>query len=131
MKMIQKTIGMLAMVIMFSTTAWAATGESYAVKKAKEAVAEAESYDWKTLATSAKVCFRKGENTEQALEWINQSIKIQKDPINLEIKADYYAGIGEKNDALKYYSEAIDAGKKQNFWFDSSSLQSKIWELRK
>jgi len=129
MKIFQKTIAMIALAAIVSFSAQAAP-ESNAVKKAKEAVEEAAPYDWKTLASSAEICFKKKENTELALEWINKSIEINKDPKNLEIKADYFASIGEKSKALALYSEAINTGKEQNFWFDSSDLQDKIWSLR-
>lgn len=130
MKMIQKLIGATALVAVFSLTSLAGPGQSNAVKKAIEAVNEAEPYDWKTLAESAKVCFKKGENVEQALQWIDKSIEINKDPMNLEIKGDYYSATGAKEEALKLYSEAITVGKAQNFWYDTSELQSKIWNLR-
>lgn len=128
MKTIQRLMGILALSTVLIFTAEAS--DSNAVKKAKEAVEEAKPYDWKTLAESAAVCFKKNENTTEALNWINKSIEINKDPINLEIKADYYAAINEKKQALSLYAEAINTGKNQNFDFDSSKLQAKIWELR-
>lgn len=129
MKTIQKMMGIFALssALAFSATA---SSDSHAVKKAKEAVEEAKPYDWKTLAKSAEVCFRKNENTTEALEWIDKSIEIYKNPMNLEIKGDYYASANKKADALALYSEAIQIGKDQNFDFDTSKLQEKIWNLR-
>ncbi|RED94413.1 hypothetical protein [Marinoscillum furvescens] len=131
MKTIQKMIGALALVGLLTFTATASsTGESKSVKKAKEAVEEAAGYDWKTLAESAQVCFKKDQNIDQAMIWIEKSIEIQEDPFNLEILADYYASKGENDLAMSTYVRAIDAGRAQNFWYDNSHLQAKIWELR-
>lgn len=131
MKTIQKMIGAVAVVALISFSATASsTGESKSVKKAKEAVEEAAGYDWKTMAESAAICFKKGQNIEQAMVWIEKSIEIQEDPFNLEILADYYASLGKKDKAITTYVKAIDAGRAQNFWYDNSHLQAKIWDLR-
>ncbi|MFH6982364.1 hypothetical protein [Marinoscillum luteum] len=130
MKSIQRMMGVAALIMIFTYSTQATPDDSNAVKKAKDAVEGAAPYDWKTMAQSAKVCFRKQENVEQALEWINKSIEINKDPFNLEIKADYYRDKGEKDEALKLYSEALKVGKEQNFWFDGTDIQAKIWKLR-
>lgn len=116
----------------FAATALPSTtgNHSRAVKKAIETVEKAEAYDWKTLAECAEICFKKGENVSQALEWINRSIEINEDPYNLEIKGDYYESEGDKQEAMKYYYKAIVAGKAQNFWNDNDRLQEKIWDLR-
>lgn len=130
MKTIQKMYWMTAILAVCSFTALGYSGESNAVKKAKEAVEEAAPYDWRTLAESAKVCFKKKENVDLALKWIDKSIEINKDPFNLEIKGDYYQSIGDNKEAMKLYYDAITTGKEQNFWFDTSELQAKIWKLR-
>lgn len=128
MKTIQKMMTAMTLIVIITFTTQAA--ESAAVKKAKEAVAEAAPYDWKILAESADICFSKGENIDEAMKWIDKSIEINKDPLNLEVKADYLVAQGKNKQAMKYYVEAIKAGKEQNFWFDSSGLQAKIWKLR-
>ena len=64
------------------------------------------------------------------MAWIEKSIEIQKDPLNLEILADYYVEKNETERATKTYIQAIEAGKEQNFWFDSSDLQAKLWNLK-
>ena len=130
MKSIQKMSWATVLIAVCSFGALGYSGESNAVKKAKVAVKEAEPYDWKTLAESAQVCFKKKENLEMAMEWINKSIEINKDPFNLEIKGDYFESIGEEKEAMKLYYEAITVGKEQSFWFDSSDIQAKIWKLR-
>lgn len=128
MQTLIKSISIFSLAIILSTQAFA--GQSRAVKKAKEAVAEAAEYDWKTLAKSAEICFNKGENIEEALVWIEKSIEIQKDPFNLQVLGDYYASIGDKKTAMAKYYEAITVAKDQNFWYDTSSIQAKIWELK-
>lgn len=133
MNIIKKLSGIVAIITLLSTSALAngnSTAESQSVKKARIAVEAAPAYDWKTLAESAKICFEKNQNTEQALEWINKSIQLEKDPMNLEILADYYVSKGETAKGIEKLIEAIDAGRAQNFWYDSSNIQAKIWKLR-
>ena len=104
--------------------------ESKTVEKAREAVESADSYDWQVLAKSAEKCFKKNQNIDQAMEWINKSIEINPDPSNLEIKGDYYRSVGKPSKAIEAYYEAIIVGKDQNFWFDNSHLQKKIWDIK-
>lgn len=127
MKTFQKI--MIAAIVVGAFTFNAEAKESNAVKKAKEAV-EAEPADWQTLAKSAKVCFRKGENTDQALKWIDESISLKKTAQNLEIKGDYYASVNNNEKALAYYAEAANVGRSNDPKFDSSKLQTKIWKMR-
>lgn len=127
MKTFQKFMMAAMIVAAFAFSAQAK--DSNAVKKAKEAV-ESEPTDWKTLAKSAEVCFKKGENTEQALKWIDESISLKKTAKNLEIKGDYYASISKNEKALEYYTEAANVGRTSNPNFDSSKIQAKIWKLR-
>ncbi len=126
-----KTISrVFVLLVLFSLSSQSmATTTSNAVKKAQEAVSESP-YDWKILAESAVICFKKGENIDEAMKWINKSIEINKDPMNLEIKADYLVEQGKKKEASKFYIEAINTAKNQNFWYDTSDLQQKLWKLR-
>ncbi|MEQ8881197.1 MAG: hypothetical protein RLQ12_16250 [Cyclobacteriaceae bacterium] len=120
-------VALIAVVI--STSAFASDPESKAVEKAREAV-ESSASDWKILAESAQKCFKKGQNIDQAMEWINKSIEINPDPFNYEVKGDYYKSIKHYRKALQQYHEAILVGKKQNFWYDNGHLQKKIWESK-
>ncbi|MEQ8338211.1 MAG: hypothetical protein RIA62_12735 [Cyclobacteriaceae bacterium] len=120
-------VALIAVVI--STSAFASDPESKAVEKAREAV-ESSASDWKVLAESAQKCFKKGQNIDQAMEWINKSIEINPDPFNYEVKGDYYKSIKHYRKALQQYHEAILVGKKQNFWYDNGHLQKKIWESK-
>ena len=124
-----KALTLLILLITVVTIAPSYATTSNAVKKAKQAVSESP-YDWKILAESAEICFSQGENIEEAMKWVDKSIEINKDPKNLEIKADFLVAQGKKAEALEYYVEAINTGKSQNFWFDTSALQKKLWELR-
>lgn len=104
--------------------------ESKTVEKAREAVESSSSSDWKVLAESAEKCFKKDENIEQAMEWINKSIEINPDPLNYEIKGDFHASKNQYKKALEQYHKAIIIGKEQNFWFDNGDLQKKIWKSK-
>lgn len=121
---------LLAVVVLVSSFgAFAANPEEKVVEKARDAVASSSS-DWKVLAESAEKCFRKDQNVDQAMEWINKSIEINPDPMNYEIKGDYYKSQSLYKKALEQYYKAIIVGKKQNFWFDNKQLQKKIWNAK-
>ncbi len=124
-----RTSLLAVIVLMGSSIAFASDPESKTVEKAREAV-ESNSGDWKVLAESAEKCFRKGENIEQAMQWINKSIEINPDPMNYEIKGDYFNAQSKYKKALEQYYQAIIVGKQQNFWFDNKQLQKKIWETK-
>ncbi len=124
-----KTSFVAFIAVIFSTVAIANDPESKVVEKAREAV-ESSSSNWKILAESAQKCFRKDQNIDQAMEWINKSIDINPDPYNYEIKGDYFLSKKQYNKALKQYYEAILIGKEQNFWYDNKHLQKKIWESK-
>tara|TARA_B100000941_G_scaffold289430_1_gene268478 strand:- start:92963 stop:93508 length:546 start_codon:yes stop_codon:yes gene_type:complete len=124
-----KTTLVAFMAVVISTSAFSSDPESKVVEKAREAV-ESSSSDWKVLAESAQKCFKKEQNIDQAMEWINKSIEINPDPSNYEIKGDYYKSVKQYRKALQQYYEGILVGKKQNFWYDSRHLQKKVWESK-
>lgn len=124
-----KTTLLAVITLITSSIAFATTPQSKTVEKAREAV-ELNSSNWKVLAQSAEKCFKKGENIEQAMEWINRSIEINPDPMNHEIKGDFFAKQNKYKQALEQYFKAILVGKEQNFWFDNKQLQKKIWDTK-
>ena len=129
MKNLKTSLAVLVAVAI-SASAFASDPESKTVEKAREAV-ESSSSNWKVLAESAQKCFKKDENIDQAIEWINKSIEINPDPFNYEIKGDYYSSKKQYKMAVEQYYNAIVIGKEQNFWHDNKHLQKKIWESRK
>ncbi|XOV95189.1 MAG: tetratricopeptide repeat protein [Bacteroidota bacterium] len=124
-----KTSLLAAITLVSSLGAFANDPESKTVEKARDAV-ESSSSNWKVLAESAEKCFRKGQNVDQAMEWINKSIEINPDPMNHEIKGDYYKSQNQYKKAMEQYFKAIVTGKEQNFWFDDKGLQKKIWDSK-
>lgn len=64
--------------------------------------------DWLYYAETAKNCINSNQNLHDALELIDHSIDLQINPINLEIKGDYYIKIGDLNNAFSQYKKAIE-----------------------
>ncbi|MEP4534507.1 MAG: hypothetical protein ABJ004_15555 [Cyclobacteriaceae bacterium] len=129
-----KTLSRIALasliVTFFTAQSFASDPNSKLVEKAKEAVANADTDDWETLAQSAEICFMKDENVEEAAIWINQSIQIKETAYNLEVKGDYLSSIGEKQEAIRCYYTAIIRAKDMDPDANTSKLQRKVWKLR-
>jgi len=125
-----KTSLVALIAVAISTSVFANDPESKIVEKAREAV-ESSASDWKVLAESAQKCFKRNENVEQAMQWIDKSIEINPDPFNYEVKGDYYNSKKQYKMAMEQYYKAILTGKEQNFWYDNKHLQKKIWESKK
>ncbi|MBD0403756.1 MULTISPECIES: hypothetical protein [unclassified Flammeovirga] len=88
--------------------------------------------EWLFYAESAKQRILKNENLQDALELIDQSLDLQINPINLEIKGDYYTKMGDLNSAFEQYQKAIqlcvfDIKKRHQL----KSLQTKAISIRR
>ena len=94
--------------------------------KTREAVAEAQPDDWKTLAEAAEKCIHKGVNLKEAQEWLDTSLKIKETALNLMVKGDYYASNNQPDRALEYYVKSLKVGKQQDVNFNGSKVQQKI-----
>ncbi|NME69191.1 hypothetical protein [Flammeovirga aprica] len=67
-----------------------------------------EESDWLYYAESAKERIINNENLQDALELIDQSLDLQVNSTNLEIKGDYYTKVGDLNNAFEQYQKAIE-----------------------
>lgn len=99
--------------------------------KARQAVEQATSEDWLTLAESAEICFQKNVNLREAADWIDKSISIRETSYNLEVKGDYYHASNLYEEALRYYVRSMKKGMEETPGFDTREIQAKIVEVRK
>jgi len=106
------------------------SGNDKIISKARAAVENASQDDWETYAKSAELCIEKNINMKEASKWLEHSISIKKTTLNLRIKGDYYLKNKLPRKAMEYYLLAIETGKANDFYFDSSRLQSRIDKAR-
>lgn len=69
-------------------------------------------HDWKLLADAAEYCLERERQMAQAREWIESSIRIQKNPHNLHIKARILDELGQTAQAMATLQEALQVGQK-------------------
>ena len=105
-------------------------GKDKILNKARKAVASNFDNSWKVFAQSASMIIDKGVALEEAREWLEASLKIQKTPFNLEVMGDYYFATGDNKTAIKYYYESILLLKETTLNPDTGPLQAKIWKAR-
>ena len=94
--------------------------------KTRQAVENASSDDWYTLAISAEKCFKKNVNLNEASKWLDQSLDIAQTPFNLELKGDYYYSNRLPDKAIEYYVRAMNTLKEKDGKSDISQLQKKV-----
>lgn len=121
----------MAIAILFSTTANAGGVKEKAVEKARSAVKAASPDDWKTLAKSAESLIRKNTNLGEAKEWLEKSIAINATAYNLEVMGDYYVKNNLSRNAIEYYVKSINQAKTWDANADTSGLQDKIMTAKK
>lgn len=103
-----------------------ATSENEVAIETKSRNMVEKSADWKTLADAAQLCFAQSTNLAEAALWLGQSLALNENAYNLQIKADFLTAHQQHEDAVKVYVQAMEAGLKQNSKFDLKALQSKI-----
>ncbi len=105
-----KTSVIVCAMSLMSQAGWATQDGDRTITKTRNAVEQAASDDWYTLAEAAQRCFKKGVNFQQAVIWLNQSVLIERTPYNLEVMRDYYAANLLPMKALEMYSESYRIG---------------------
>ncbi len=70
-------------------------------------------HDWKLLCDAAEYCLERERQMAQAREWIEASIRIQRNPHNLLIKARILDELGQGSQAMATLQEALQVGQKQ------------------
>ncbi len=69
-------------------------------------------HDWKLLCDAAEYCLERERQMAQARDWIESSIRIQKNPRNLLVKARILNELGQAEQAMATLQEALQVGQK-------------------
>lgn len=84
------------------------------LEKARAALAAAKPDDWQIRAQAASFAFQNKLNTEEAMQWLDQSIKIRETFGNVGLKARTLAEQGKTAEAIAAGEKAIQLGKAAN-----------------
>lgn len=102
------TMFTLALVLtLASSFTFANVDNEKAIQKARSAAKNASPDDWKTLVKSAKLFIRKNIFMYEALSWLEKSIAINKNVVNLELLGDCYYKMENNRQAMISYVEAF------------------------
>ncbi|WP_281614480.1 tetratricopeptide repeat protein [Flammeovirga sp. SubArs3] len=86
---------------------------------------------WYFFANNAKECLDDKNKIQEALEWIDHSLDIEINHLNLEIKGDYYVKIGDLQEAIIHYQKAILFDKEEyDEEKDKKRVQKKLTRIR-
>ena len=85
-----------------------------AIDKARAAIAAAKPDDWQTRMQAANFAFQNRINTDEATQWLDQSIKIKETFNNVGLRARVLAGQNKLAEAIAAGEKAIQLGKAAN-----------------
>ena len=88
--------------------------KALAMEKARAAVAAAKPDDWSIRSQAANYALQNKLNTDEAMQWLEQSIKIKETFGNLSIKARTLAEQGKTAEAVATAEKAVQVGKASN-----------------
>lgn len=88
--------------------------KALAVEKARASVAAAKPDDWSTRAQAASFALQNKLNTDEALQWLDQSLKIKETFGNVSLKARTLAEQGKTAEAVAAGEKALQIGKAAN-----------------
>jgi hypothetical protein len=88
---------------------------------------------WQTLYGAARFTLDNKMNLENGLVWIDRSIALNKNPYNLQAKAELLAQTGKSNEAVAAAQEAIKIAKEKDPKANTSVLEKMItdWKTKK
>ncbi len=101
--------------------------------KAREAVASAKADDWRTPYQAAAFSFQNKVNAEEAMKWLDQSLKIKEAYGNVALKARVTAEMGNTADAIAYGEKAVQIGKASDPKVDTTDMEKRLadWKSKK
>jgi len=88
--------------------------KALAIEKARASLAAAKPDDWQIRAQAANFALQNKVNTEEAMQWLDQSIKIKETFNNMGLKARTLAEQGKTAEAVAAGEKAIQLGKAAN-----------------
>jgi hypothetical protein len=98
--------------------------KALAVEKARAAVASAKADDWRTPLQAANYVFVNNitASNDEAMQWLEKSIKTKETFGNLYTKARVLAGLGKNADAVAAAEKALQIAKAPNSGVDAPSI---------
>ena len=84
------------------------------IDKARAAIAVAKPDDWQVRAQAASFAFQNKVNMEEAMQWLDQSVKIKETFNNMGLKARVLAEHGKNAEAIAAGEKAVQLGKAAN-----------------
>ena len=85
--------------------------KALAIEKARAVIAAAKPDDWQSRMQAANFAFQNKVNVEEAMQWLDQSIKIKETFNNVGLKARVLAEQGKTAEAIAAGEKAIQLGK--------------------
>jgi predicted Zn-dependent protease len=99
-----------------------------AVMRARiDALVAANPTDWNIPLTVARQ-YANDDNWDEALKWVDQSIKVKETFQNLATKAQYLFAAGRKEEAFAVGDQAIQRGKTDKA--DTSRFEKRLADMR-
>jgi hypothetical protein len=92
------------------------------IEKARAAVASAKPDDWRTPLQAANYAFANKVDTDEAMQWLEKSIKTKETFNNLSAKARVLAGQGKTADAVAAAEKALQLAKAPNSGVDQVTI---------
>jgi hypothetical protein len=94
---------------------------------------EADLGDWRLLSYAARFAMGQKGSEAKALEWINRSIALDKNGLNVRTKAEILASQGKYAEAMATGQEAVTLMKAQNDTAGVSALEKMMaeWKAKK
>jgi tetratricopeptide (TPR) repeat protein len=88
---------------------------------------------WQVLNAAAGYALSQKIYLNEAMGWIARSIALDKNPRNLQTKADLLAEAGKVDDAIATAEEAVKLAKQRNPNANTSGLEKRIsdWKAKK
>lgn len=94
--------------------------------RARTAVATASADDWRTPFAAANWVLTTNLPKDEAMQWLDRSIKIQETPQNIGAKARALASLGQKAQAIALAKRAIELAKAANPNANTANLENLI-----
>jgi hypothetical protein len=95
---------------------------------AKTAIAAAKADDWRTPYRAAEFSLENSVNLEEALQWVERSIKAKETYYNLSLKAKFLANAGNLKEAIAYAEKALQVAKTSSDQEDTTETDKLLAE---
>jgi hypothetical protein len=101
---------------------------SKALANARTAIAEAKPDDWRTRYQAASFTLNSEVGMDEGRKWLDQSIAIEKNYLNLSLLARWQMKEGKKKEAITTAEKAVAAGKASKDKVDTAPTEKLISE---